>query len=353
MDPDTLSARLDFMRAAEALKSVLRTGHSSTGRPESTAEHTWRLSLLALVFEDGLAGLDMLKVLKLCIVHDLAEAIHGDIPAIAAVDPAAKSAQERHDLLQLTAALDAGMRGAILALWEEYEAGTTPEAKAVKAMDKLETILQHNQGANPPGFDYAFNLLYGQHYTAAHPLFAQVRALVDAETRARIAAAAPPAMTIRSTSAEEFDAITEVWEASVRATHHFLDAPDIEALRPLIRHQYLACVDLRVSVDERDAIQGFIGVADGKVEMLFVAPAWRGRGVGKRLLEYALVHMGAIEVDVNEQNPDAVGFYRRMGFAVAGRSPLDGQGRPFPLLHMRLADQGPSNPNKSCASRMA
>lgn len=186
MDDDSIAGRLAFLRAAEALKHTLRSGHTSNGRPESTAEHSWRLCLLALAFEDGLAGLDLLRVLKLCIVHDLAEAIHGDVPAPMQQDSAAKSAQERHDLALLTAPLDAPLRAHFLALWEEYEAGATPEARAVKAMDKLETILQHNQGANPPDFDYGFNLGYGQRHTAAHPLFARVRALLDEETRARM-----------------------------------------------------------------------------------------------------------------------------------------------------------------------
>jgi putative hydrolase of HD superfamily len=186
MDSETIKARLDFLRAAEALKNVLRSGHTSTGRPESTAEHTWRLCLLALAFEDGLAGLDMLKVFKLCIIHDLAEAIHGDIPAIHQVDRDAKSEQERRDLLQLTSVLDPGLREHILALWEEYEQAASPEARAVKAMDKCETILQHNQGANPADFDYAFNLGYGQQYTAAHPLFAEIRRMLDDDTRSRM-----------------------------------------------------------------------------------------------------------------------------------------------------------------------
>jgi len=71
--------------------------------------------------------------------------------------------------------------------------------------------------------------------------------------------------------------------------------------------------------------------------MLFVRPDCRGRGVGRRLLEHALRRMGATELDVNEQNRQAVGFYTRMGLRVVGRSEVDGMGKPFPLLHMRFA----------------
>jgi len=187
MDEDTLQGRLAFLKAAEALKDTLRSGHTSQGRPESTAEHSWRLCLLALAFEDRLPGIDMLRLLKLCIVHDLGEAIHGDIPAVEQVDKAAKQEQEREDMRRLTAPLDPALRGQVLGLWEEYEAGATPEAALAKALDKLETLLQHNQGRNPPGFDYAFNLDYGRRYTAAHPLTAALRDMLDRDTRDRAA----------------------------------------------------------------------------------------------------------------------------------------------------------------------
>ena len=190
MDIDQIRGRLDFLREAERLKSVLRSAHTASGRTESTAEHSWRLCLMAMAFEDELADLDLLKVLKMCVVHDLGEAIHGDIPAIHQHAHPGKSAQEREDLYTLTRDLDPPLRGEIIALWDEYEAAATPEAQAVKAFDKLETILQHNQGDNPPDFDYAFNLGYGRQHTAMAPLFARLRELLDAETAQRKLSAA-------------------------------------------------------------------------------------------------------------------------------------------------------------------
>jgi putative hydrolases of HD superfamily len=189
LDAARLAGRLAFLREAERLKGVLRSGFTSTGRPESTAEHSWRLALMALVFADELPGLDLARVLKLCLVHDLGEAIHGDIPAIHQHAHPDKSAQERADLHTLTRDLDAGLRAEIIALWDEYEAAATPEAQAVKAFDKLETILQHNQGDNPPDFDYAFNLGYGRKHTATAPLFAALRDMLDRDTAARAASA--------------------------------------------------------------------------------------------------------------------------------------------------------------------
>jgi putative acetyltransferase len=88
--------------------------------------------------------------------------------------------------------------------------------------------------------------------------------------------------------------------------------------------------------DSGGSLVGFVGVADGKMEALFVHPAWHGLGIGRRLAEYAMGQLGATEVDVNEQNEQAVGFYRKLGFEVLGRSELDGTGKPFPLLHLGL-----------------
>ncbi len=185
MASDRLLGALDFLREAERLKSTLRSGFTSTGRPESTAEHTWRLCLMALVFSEEFGNVDLLRLIKLCIVHDLGEALSGDIPAVLQTEGFDKAAQERADLEVLTRALPPLKRAEILALWEEYEAASSPEAVLAKGLDKLETILQHNQGRNPASFDYAFNLGYGQKQTSAHPLLAEIRALLDEETRAR------------------------------------------------------------------------------------------------------------------------------------------------------------------------
>lgn len=151
----------------------------------------------------------------------------------------------------------------------------------------------------------------------------------------------------------EFDAITELWEASVRATHDFLGDEDIAWLRPRIRNEYLGAVTLRVFRDDDGVIRGFLGVSPGNVEMLFVAPEARRQGIGATLLAYAVRELDCVGVDVNEQNPQALAFYRREGFEVTGRSELDGQGRPFPILHMRLATAKPVAPTAPTATPAA
>ena len=185
MNTEELSACLTFIREAERLKHVHRSAYTSTGKQESTAEHTWRLCLLGMVFESEFAGIDFGKLLKICVVHDLGEAISGDIPAVEQVNVPNKSALERADLVSLLSHLPDPIHAQFLALWDEYENAASPEARLVKGLDKIETIIQHNQGKNPEDFDYAFNLHYGQQQMAAHPLFGRIRALIDADTEKR------------------------------------------------------------------------------------------------------------------------------------------------------------------------
>ncbi|HYD51578.1 MAG TPA: acetyltransferase [Gemmatimonadaceae bacterium] len=145
-------------------------------------------------------------------------------------------------------------------------------------------------------------------------------------------------MTIRASTIEERDALLDVWLRSVRATHHFLAEEDIEFFLPFVREALVANGLERWTLVAADGTPAGFMLLDGeKLEALFLAPEYRGRGEGRRLLEHALAR-GVRAVDVNEQNAAAVRFYERCGFVVTGRSPLDGTGRPFPLLHMRIGD---------------
>ena len=185
MDVHDLHATLAFLRAAEKLKFVTRTSWTSDGVQEGVAAHSWRLCLMVIAFEDELPSLDIGRLIRMCVVHDLGEAIHGDVSA-KLQEPGGKADAERRDLLDLLAPAPAAVRESITRLWDEYEAAATPEARIAKALDKLETIMQHNQGSNPPDFDYAFNLDYGKTYTSGHPLIVAMREILDAETKQRI-----------------------------------------------------------------------------------------------------------------------------------------------------------------------
>ncbi|RAS33074.1 MULTISPECIES: GNAT family N-acetyltransferase [unclassified Pseudomonas] len=143
------------------------------------------------------------------------------------------------------------------------------------------------------------------------------------------------ALTLQTPRYSDYGELVQLWEDSVRATHHFLPDAYILLLREQVLRRYLDAVML-ICCRDRQRICGFAGVANGYVHMLFVAPDYRGKGVGRRLLRYAIEELNAECLDVNEQNPQALGFYLHEGFEVVGRSETDGLGQPYPLLHMRL-----------------
>ncbi|MEL7941425.1 MULTISPECIES: acetyltransferase [Pseudomonas] len=143
-------------------------------------------------------------------------------------------------------------------------------------------------------------------------------------------------MLIRQRFAADNPTLLDIWLRAVRATHDFIGEADIAELLPQVRDLYLPAVEVWVAVDGDDQPLGFIGLDENHVEMLFIDPERRGQGIGTALLDFLRETRGVLTVDVNEQNPQAVGFYRHYGFHDTGRSETDGQGRPFPLLHMSL-----------------
>ncbi|MDE5947961.1 MAG: GNAT family N-acetyltransferase [Prevotella sp.] len=131
--------------------------------------------------------------------------------------------------------------------------------------------------------------------------------------------------------------LATLWEASVRATHHFLCEADIENLKPYVT-EGLANISHLYVVSDFDDPTAFIGIQDEKIEMLFVSPQHLRKGIGKRLVDIAVRNHGTIFVDVNEQNPEARAFYESLGFVEFGRTETDGQGNPFPIIEMRRKD---------------
>lgn len=193
MKPNTdIECRLEFLRAAESLKDTLRSAHTTTGRVESVAEHTWRLCLFAVTFADLMPEVDLLRLLRICIFHDLGEAVNGDIPAPQQDATQPKSNSERADFASLIATLPARLQESFLQDWDDYDGARSHEARTARALDKLETILQHNQGRNPEDFDFAFNLDYGKDKTDAIPLARRIREQLDRDTARRARASRRP-----------------------------------------------------------------------------------------------------------------------------------------------------------------
>ena len=131
-------------------------------------------------------------------------------------------------------------------------------------------------------------------------------------------------------------ALLLVWEDSVRQSHHFLTAADIAGLRPLVLQGLSLISELWALRTVDGTYVGFMGIDGQKLEMLFIKGEQRGCGLGSMLLTQAIEELGVTEVDVNEQNPQAQDFYYKHGFYQAGRSAVDGQGKHFPILHLRL-----------------
>lgn len=128
--------------------------------------------------------------------------------------------------------------------------------------------------------------------------------------------------------------LLNVWEGSVKATHHFLSEKEIETIKNYVPQALHEIPHLIVAEDETKAPVGFMGIADQHLEMLFVAPEVRGKGLGKQLLNYGIEAYSVRSLAVNEQNPLAKGFYEHMGFQVYKRTEIDEQGNPYPLLYM-------------------
>ncbi|GAA1496282.1 GNAT family N-acetyltransferase [Paeniglutamicibacter kerguelensis] len=143
-------------------------------------------------------------------------------------------------------------------------------------------------------------------------------------------------LTIRPTNGpSEYPELVEIWRSAVRATHDFLEKTDFERIEISLAPSYFPAVTLIVA--ERDGRPlGFAGIAGGNLEMLFVLNEVRGSGLGSALLAEAIANHGVTMVDVNEQNAGAHGFYLSRGFREIGRSPLDSDGRPYPILHLQL-----------------
>lgn len=145
-----------------------------------------------------------------------------------------------------------------------------------------------------------------------------------------------PSVSLRPAASSDHADLIRVWEAAVRATHHFLAEEDIQFYRDCLPSAFGL---LNVWVAEDDGrIAGFIGISGQHIEALFIAPDQHRRGVGRRLLDHVIATAPGVgwKVDVNEQNPEATRFYQHYGFVQTGRSELDPSGRPFPLLHMVL-----------------
>jgi putative acetyltransferase len=142
-------------------------------------------------------------------------------------------------------------------------------------------------------------------------------------------------ISIRSSRPSDFPRTLDIWRSAVMATHDFLTVEDFAAIEEMVATQYLPQAELWIAADVGDIALGFMGMTGAQVDALFVHADARGGGVGRALVEHAAALHPVLTVDVNEQNASGAGFYARLGFETTGRSPVDDDGRPYPLLHLR------------------
>lgn len=137
-----------------------------------------------------------------------------------------------------------------------------------------------------------------------------------------------------------------LWEASVRATHHFLAEGDVEFYKPYVK-QYIESTPIHFLMSPHRRLMAIIGVSNNMVDMLFVHPEHFGNGIGRKLLQFAISNLEAERVDVNEQNEGAMAFYVKNGFKAVGRSEVDGFGKPYPIINLSINKDTKINGHKS------
>lgn len=146
-------------------------------------------------------------------------------------------------------------------------------------------------------------------------------------------------LEIEERNSDLISKLIAVWEASVRATHLFLSDSKILSIKEYVPQALKSVDKLIIAENDEEKPIAFMGIENKTLEMLFITPSERGHGLGKLLLQYGISNYKVNRLTVNEQNPQAKGFYEHMGFHVYKRTDYDEQGNPYPLLYMRLPEE--------------
>ncbi len=173
---------IDFLGIAEKMKCNTRHSWTSTNRKESVAEHSWRLSLIALLLEREIENVDFQKIIKMCIIHDLGEAITGDIPSFLKTKQDSKTEQKA--ITTLIEKLPEPQKTDMLTLFEEMEKRETMESKIYKALDRLEAVIQHNEAPIDSWLplEYELQQSYGWEEAQVHERLSQLRQTAKQDT---------------------------------------------------------------------------------------------------------------------------------------------------------------------------
>lgn len=177
---------IDFLNKVEILKHNTRHCWGADGRQESVAEHSWRLALMPMLVKDEFPFVDCDKVIKMCLIHDLGEAVTGDIPVFLKTEQNEKD--EARLLREFLSALPENVKNEFYSLLDEMDAQNTPEAKLYKAFDNLEAVISHNEAPIETWREneYSLNLTYGEEKVKWHPWLAVLREELKKDTRKKI-----------------------------------------------------------------------------------------------------------------------------------------------------------------------
>lgn len=177
---------ITFMTIAEKLKCNTRHSWTSTGRHESVAEHTWSLTLMAYFVQDEFPDVDINKVIQMCILHDLGEAVTGDVPSFLKTEE--NESSEAEELDRLIKTLPAFYQEKLRSLFKEMSELKTPEAKLYKALDKLEAVMQHNNAdiSTWLPLEYELNITYGEEYVEFSPYLMLLKAELNKDSLEKI-----------------------------------------------------------------------------------------------------------------------------------------------------------------------
>lgn len=350
MEPKKL---INALHIAEKLKDTTRHCYTSGGRHESVAEHSWRIALMAMWMRDEFPQLDMDKVIRMCLIHDLGECFTGDIPTFN------KTSQDEETEERLLYAwvdtLPQPVRGEMQALYSEMAALQTPEARVYKALDKMEAVLSHNESdiATWAPNEYSLNLTYGEKETAWQPYLHAVREALREETREKTERESR--QIIRRAEAADLDAVAAIYDH----IHTAEEKGDqtigwIRGVYPVraTAEAALQRGDLFV-LQERDAILGTAIINNIQVDAyagapwhteaaenevcvlhtLVIDPAAKGKGCGKTFVafyeQYAASHgCRELRMDTNKRNMAARTLYHKLGYSEIGIVPTVFNGIP-------------------------
>lgn len=140
---------------------------------------------------------------------------------------------------------------------------------------------------------------------------------------------------VKERTTQLLEELLNIWEDSVRATHLFLSDAEVKQIKEYVPHALNGVQHLIIAEDKYGKVIAFMGTENERLEMLFLSSTERGKGIGKQLIQYGISNYGIMEVTVNEQNPQAVGFYEHLGFETYKRTDCDEEGNPYPLLYMK------------------